>query len=32
MEVNSAPQYQLSQELSGINVPQILINKIHSQL
>jgi RimK family alpha-L-glutamate ligase len=32
MEVNSAPQYQLSQELSGINFPQILINKIHSQL
>lgn len=32
MEVNSAPQYQYSQEISKINFPEMLINKIYLQL
>lgn len=32
MEVNSAPQYQYSQEIYKINFPEMLINKIYLQL
>lgn len=32
MEVNSAPQYHYFQEISGIDFPQMLIDKIYSEL
>jgi len=32
MEVNSAPQYHYFQEISGIDFPQMLIDKIYSKL
>jgi RimK family alpha-L-glutamate ligase len=32
MEVNSAPQYHYFQEISGIDFPQMLIDKIYSML
>jgi D-alanine-D-alanine ligase-like ATP-grasp enzyme len=32
MEVNTAPQYHYFQEISGIDFPQMLIDKIYSKL
>lgn len=32
MEVNSAPQYHYFQEISGVDFPQMLIDKIYSEL
>jgi RimK family alpha-L-glutamate ligase len=32
MEINSAPQYHYFQEISGIDFPQMLIDKIYSEL